>query len=69
MFVGYASTKTSSDEQTSDNRVPRAGISCKSLVSGEQVYLVRVWYPGSRNMNILLIHEHVIYEANLLLEA
>ncbi|KAH9802521.1 putative disease resistance protein [Citrus sinensis] len=34
VFVGYASTKTSSDEQTSDNRVPRAGISYKSLVSG-----------------------------------
>ncbi|KAK9214564.1 hypothetical protein WN944_006557 [Citrus x changshan-huyou] len=34
VFVGYASTKTSSDEQTSGNRVPRAGISCKSLVSG-----------------------------------
>ncbi|GAY55827.1 hypothetical protein CUMW_167070 [Citrus unshiu] len=25
VFVGYASTKTSSDEQTSDNRVPQAG--------------------------------------------
>ncbi|KAK9213851.1 hypothetical protein WN944_005836 [Citrus x changshan-huyou] len=34
VFVGYASTKTSNDEQTSGNRVPRAGISCKSLVSG-----------------------------------
>ncbi|KAK9212209.1 hypothetical protein WN943_001591 [Citrus x changshan-huyou] len=27
VFVGYASTKTSSDEQTSDNRVPQAGLS------------------------------------------
>ena len=34
MFVGYASTKTSNNEQTSGSRVPRTGISCKSLVGG-----------------------------------
>ncbi|KAK9233244.1 hypothetical protein WN943_023493 [Citrus x changshan-huyou] len=34
LFVGYASTKTSSDEQTSGSRVPRACISCKSVVAG-----------------------------------
>ena len=34
LFVGYVSTTTSSDEQAPGSRVPRTGISCKSLVAG-----------------------------------
>ena len=36
MFGGCASTKIRSDKQTSSSRGPRASISCKNLVAGEQ---------------------------------
>ena len=53
MFGGCTSTKTSNDEQTSGSRIPRTGISCKSLVAGEkeQEYSARpqIRHPRGRS--------------------